>query len=110
MGIESKRQMLERVAYSATTSSHCSKSVPFSAEILNPVRATIRCSGPKVMCQMAEWFVRHGAEKLPVVKVKNKFALEDASKYNGYRDLTLYVLYTGPDNHSIIGEVCTISI
>ena len=42
--------------------------------------------------------------RLKVVRVKNKFAVTDASDYDGYRDLMVCVLYTGSHGLSIIGE------
>ena len=42
---------------------------------------------------------------LPVCRVKNKFAIQDSAEYDGYRDMMLCLLHTGPGGLRIIGEV-----
>ena len=52
---------------------------PLSANILDPVRASIVCSSPGHMIEVAEWFcnsnLNHQSKSvLQVLKVKNKFS------------------------------------
>ena len=47
---------------------------------------------------------------LPVVRVKNKFALPADELKGGYRDLMLSVLYEGQHGLRIIGEIQVLDI
>jgi len=78
---------------------------PLSAQILDPVRASILCPSPRAIIKLAQWIIHNGeSHGLPVVRVKNKFsgASED---YDGYRDLMLSVRYQGAGGLCILGEV-----
>ncbi len=58
---------------------------PLTAQILDPVRASVVCHGPAEMLEAAQWFVENGQpaaldgskrqSRLRVCRVKNKFAL-----------------------------------
>ena len=54
---------------------------PRAACILDPVRATVVCQGPAEMLEVAGWFLSGagGAGRLPVCRVKNKFAHDKES-------------------------------
>jgi len=55
--------------------------LPLAANILDPVRATVVCDGPAEMLEVAQWLLNHGEkEQIPVVRVKNKFAVKDANQ------------------------------
>ena len=56
--------------------------------------------------QVLRWFQEE--EDLPVCRVKNKFA-RTAETEDGYRDLSLAVLYQGTNGLAVIGEVCLLS-
>ena len=56
---------------------------PLTAQILDPVRASVVCQGPAEMLEVAQWFMEDGRPGggechalLPVCRVKNKFALK----------------------------------
>ena len=59
---------------------------PLTAQILDPVRVSVVCQGPAEMLEVAQWFMEDGQAagrggrecrgRLPVCRVKNKFALE----------------------------------
>ena len=56
---------------------------PLTAQILDPVRASVVCQGPAEMLEVAQWFMEDGQPssgechaRLPVCRVKNKFALK----------------------------------
>ena len=87
---------------------------PLSANILDPVRASIVCEGPSQILQVLGWFV--GSESagqhcggpgggFSVVRVKNKFAFPASELVGGYRDLMVCVLFEGSCGLRIIGEV-----
>jgi len=79
---------------------------PLSANILDPVRLSIVCSGPAQILQVAQWFIEaepHYA--LQVCRVKNKFGVPEEALIGGYRDLMLSVVFTGADGLRIIGEI-----
>ena len=72
---------------------------PLAANLLDPVRATIVCRGPARILQAAGWFAAEGpASGLTVRRVKNKFAAGPAAAAaaDGYRDLSLSVVYEAP--------------
>lgn len=81
---------------------------PFAANILDPVRTTLVCDGPRSILNAVQWFTNPSGPAgapLPVVRMKNKFAMEDASEFDGYRDLLICVVHTGKRGLRIIGEV-----
>jgi len=80
---------------------------PLTANILDPVRSTIVCDGPRSILRAVSWFrdTEDQAKPMPVVRCKNKFAFEDVSCYDGYRDLLLSVVYTGQKGLRVIGEI-----
>ncbi len=49
--------------------------------------------------------VYQGGDVLPVVRLKNKFAMSAGELNGGYRDLILSVLYEGQHGLRIIGEI-----
>lgn len=80
--------------------------LPLTACILDPVRASVVCNGPKAILAHVAWFINSGSDfALPSVRIKNKFAMQDSSEYDGYRDLMISVLYTGDKGLRIIGEI-----
>jgi hypothetical protein len=80
---------------------------PLSANILDPVRASIVCDGSDQVVQVARWFTEHEAETgLVVCRLKNTFsAAHDTQALGGYRDLKLFVLFEGAGGLRIIGEI-----
>jgi len=44
-------------------------------------------------------------ERLQVCRIKNGFALPRAEVSDGYRDVKLFLLFTGPGGLRIVGEV-----
>ncbi len=86
---------------------------PLSACILDPVRASVVCSGPSQMLEALSWFVETGSgltdtcqQRLVVCRVKNKFAMAAEELHGGYRDIMVLMVYTEPGSKlRIIGEV-----
>jgi hypothetical protein len=80
---------------------------PLSANILDPVRASIVCCGSDQVMQVARWFTEGEAETgLVVCRLKNSFAAAcDIAASGGYRDLKLFVLFEGASGLRIIGEI-----
>eukprot|EP00960_Hanusia_phi_P062304 765109-Hanusia_phi.AAC.7 len=79
---------------------------PYTANILDPVRVSIVCSGPSHVLQVLRWFVEEEhVTGLGICRVKNKFALPQSMVSDGYRDVSLAVHFTIPDGLSIIGEI-----
>ena len=79
---------------------------PLCANILDPVRLSIVCQGPEHILEILHWFVDNEAVTgLTVCRVKNKFAATGDEVADGYRDLKLCVIFTGPLNLKIIGEI-----
>ncbi len=64
------------------------------------------CRGPREILEHVHWLIEDGERLgLPVVRVKNKFAMENSSEYDGYRDVMLCVLFTGATGLRIICEI-----
>mmetsp|Transcript_16279 Transcript_16279/g.44160 ORF Transcript_16279/g.44160 Transcript_16279/m.44160 type:complete len:773 (+) Transcript_16279:49-2367(+) len=89
---------------------------PLCANILDPVRASIVCSGPKHMLEVFSWLTKSsqqnlgsGIGRLQVCRVKNKFAWPAEALPDGYRDLQLFSLLESGDGQRIIGEIQVIS-
>jgi hypothetical protein len=86
---------------------------PLSACILDPVRASVVCSGPSQILEVLSWFVESGREPtenfqkgLVVRRVKNKFSMAAEEVQGGYRDIMVLMVYTEPRSKlRIIGEV-----
>lgn len=81
---------------------------PLTANILDPIRTTVVCDGPRQILAAVNWFLNNTDPRLPampIVRVKNKFSMEDASEYDGYRDLMICVIHTGKKGLRIIGEI-----
>mmetsp|Transcript_61853 Transcript_61853/g.145475 ORF Transcript_61853/g.145475 Transcript_61853/m.145475 type:complete len:642 (-) Transcript_61853:135-2060(-) len=79
---------------------------PYTGHVLDPVRACVVCRNSKDLLETAKWMLDNGTRcALPAVRVKNKFAVKDSSEYDGYRDLMLSVLHTGPLGLRIVGEL-----
>ena len=85
---------------------------PLSAYILDPVRASVVCSGPSQMLEVLRWFVEIGPGHancqtgLVACRVKNKFAVPAEELHRGYRDIMVLMVYTDPSSKlRIIGEV-----
>mmetsp|Transcript_14218 Transcript_14218/g.30377 ORF Transcript_14218/g.30377 Transcript_14218/m.30377 type:complete len:1807 (+) Transcript_14218:1506-6926(+) len=81
---------------------------PLCAQILDPVRASVVCSGPAQIIEVASWFVSEqnvGGGPLTVCRVKNKFSLANADLVGGYRDLMVCGILEGSGGLRIIGEI-----
>jgi hypothetical protein len=86
---------------------------PFSAYILDPVRASVVCSGPSQILEVLSWFLEAGSghagtfqEGLVVCRVKNKFAIPAEELHGGYRDIMVLMVYTDSSSKlRIVGEV-----
>ncbi len=89
---------------------------PLCANILDPVRASVVCNGPAQILQVFEWFTgwsqsqraicvkadimdekgrAAAALRLPVCRVKNKFAFYKEELVGGYQSIYSYVLPNG---------------
>uniref|UniRef100_A0A7S0M703 Uncharacterized protein n=1 Tax=Cryptomonas curvata TaxID=233186 RepID=A0A7S0M703_9CRYP len=79
---------------------------PLSANILDPVRASIVCEGPSHILQVLNWFFgKHVCHRFSVVRVKNKFAFPTNKLVGGYRDLLVCVVFEGCCGLKIIAEI-----
>ena len=84
---------------------------PLAANILDPIRLSLVTSGPSHMRQVVKWLLdkRHDHQacgpSLTVCRLKNSFALSRSSVPDGYRDIKLFVIFTGNGGLKIIGEV-----
>eukprot|EP00291_Cryptomonas_curvata_P027473 CAMPEP_0172208936 /NCGR_PEP_ID=MMETSP1050-20130122/34795_1 /TAXON_ID=233186 /ORGANISM="Cryptomonas curvata, Strain CCAP979/52" /LENGTH=560 /DNA_ID=CAMNT_0012888675 /DNA_START=1 /DNA_END=1683 /DNA_ORIENTATION=- len=84
---------------------HPSSIWPLCANIMDPVRATIVCSSPAEILQVAGWFSNHEDEtSLIVCRVKNKFSA-NTHVTDGYRDFQMCVVFTDANGLRIIGEI-----
>ena len=79
---------------------------PYSANILDPVRASIVCDGPNEILEAFEWFEPcDSATCLRLCRVKNKFSFKKEDLVGGYRDLMASFIFEGKGNLNIIGEI-----
>jgi hypothetical protein len=79
---------------------------PYSANILDPVRASIVCDGPNEILESFAWFEsRNSATGLRICRVKNKFAFKNEELVGGYRDLMVSFVFEGIGGLNIIGEI-----
>uniref|UniRef100_A0A7S0N6I7 Uncharacterized protein n=2 Tax=Cryptomonas curvata TaxID=233186 RepID=A0A7S0N6I7_9CRYP len=84
---------------------HPSSIWPLCANIMDPVRATIVCSSPAEILQVAGWFSNHEDQtSLIVCRVKNKFSA-NTHVTDGYRDFQMCVVFTDANGLRIIGEI-----
>lgn len=106
--IKSKHRMLDLVEQRGRDGPVVAlEGLPFAADILDPVRASVVCQSPQDILQLAEWLVHTGeSNRMAVVKVRNRFAAGDVDrKEGGNPQLTLHVLFTSSSGLSIIGEI-----
>ena len=79
---------------------------PYSANILDPVRASIVCDGPNEILETFAWFEsRDSATGLRLCRMKNKFAFKNEELVGGYRDLMASFIFEGVGNLNVIGEI-----
>ena len=79
---------------------------PFSANILDPIRASIVCNGPAEIMEVVSWFASNEDETgLRLCRIKNKFAFSDDDLLGGYRDVMVSVIFEGVGGLRIIGEI-----
>jgi hypothetical protein len=79
---------------------------PLCANILDPVRASIVCSGASQILKILSWFTeQQDPAGLPICRMKNKFSFPADLVPDGYRDLQMCVLFQGSSRLSIIGEI-----
>jgi hypothetical protein len=84
---------------------HPAATWPLSANILDPVRASVICCGANQMVQIVQWFVLGGpAVGLRVFRVKNKFA-SASGVVDGYRDVKLCAVFRAACGLGIVGEI-----
>jgi len=77
---------------------------PYSGYILDPVRLSVIVDGPKKILEVFKWFDSLDASSgISVCRVKNKFMSSESE--DGYRDLTICVLFTTSCGMRIIGEI-----
>jgi len=76
---------------------------PLVGSILDPVRCGIIVQNTSHILEVLSWFQDPDCG-LKVVKIKNRYSAK-ADIIDGYRDLTVNVLYKGSANLSIIGEI-----
>ena len=100
--VKTVARMLEKVAEYAQNKD----TWPYSANILDPVRASIVCDGPNEILETFAWFAsRDSATGLRLCRVKNKFAFKTEDLVGGYRDLMVSFVLEGNGNLNIIGEI-----
>ena len=79
---------------------------PLSANILDPIRASIVCDGATAIMEVVGWFTKHGGEAgMRVCRIKNKFSFHQDELVGGYRDLMICLVFTGVSGLRIIGEI-----
>ena len=79
---------------------------PLTANILDPVRLSLVTNGPSHIRQLVRWFLeKPGAFGFTVCRLKNAFALPRSLVHDGYRDVKLFVIFSGPGDLKIIGEI-----
>jgi len=91
---------------------------PLSANILDPVRTSIVCSGgPAQILEVANWIVAgsgatasgqtslKSCAQLTVIRTKNRFSQPRDQVPDGYRDIKLFVAFRGGCGLGIIGEI-----
>ncbi len=79
---------------------------PLAANILDPVRLSLVTNGPSHLLQVVQWFLETpGNAGLTVCRLKNMFALPRGLVPDGYRDIKLFILFSGPNDLKLIGEV-----
>ncbi len=79
---------------------------PLCANILDPIRASIVCCGPRQVLRVLSWLLeQQDPAGLKICRVKNKFAFSAPHAGDGYRDLQICVLFKGSSGLSIIGEI-----
>lgn len=102
--VKTVERMREKLNEYATRPDACR---PLTAHILDPIRVTICCEGPRDILTVLNWFLDNNSAQfsVPVIKIKNKFGMEDANDYDGYRDLMVNVLYTGYRGLRVIAEI-----
>ena len=61
------------------------------------------CHNTSQILEIYKWFEDERKTRLPICRVKNKFAMQTVP--DGYRDLTLCVIFTGECGLKIIGEI-----
>ena len=98
--IKTIARMREKVAEYA----RANEKWPHSANILDPVRASIVCDSPSEILEAFEWF-RSGNPGLQLCRLKNKFAYQREDLVGGYRDLMASYVFEGACGLRIIGEV-----
>ena len=83
---------------------------PLAANILDPVRCTVVCSGPARMAEVVRWLLAAGDE-LPAVRLRNKFSWPVGAVEDGYRDVNVSVVATHPvAGLRIIGEIQVVTL
>ena len=98
----------KRICFRRYAPPHPAAVWPFCANILDPVRLSLVVEGPARLLEVAMLFT--AAEDdcttgLPVLRVKNLFALSRAEVPDGYRDIKLFVTFIGSNGLGIIGEI-----
>jgi len=79
---------------------------PLTAHITDPVRLSVVCSGPSDVMQTVRLFVDTQSQTgLTVCRIKNKFLCSDFEAEDGYRDVTVNVLFEAENGLKIIGEI-----
>jgi hypothetical protein len=104
---------LIQICFSRYAPPHPAAVWPLCANILDPVRLSLVVEGPARLLDVAMLFT--GAEDdcttgLPVLRVKNLFALSRSEVPDGYRDIKLFVAFTGSNGLGIIGEIQVCSL
>eukprot|EP00960_Hanusia_phi_P015859 467414-Hanusia_phi.AAC.2 len=99
--LKTKERMLQKLCKYANPAQQVRW--PFSGRILDCVRASVVCHNSSQILEIYKWFEDDKSTKLPICRVKNKFAMQTVP--DGYRDLTLCVIFTGESGLKIIGEI-----
>jgi len=100
--VKSKARISQKLFKYADPHLHCVW--PYSGYILDPVRLSVIVDGPKKILEVFKWFDDLDASSgISVCRVKNKFMPSESQ--DGYRDLTICVLFTTTCGMRIIGEI-----
>ena len=79
---------------------------PRTANILDPIRLTLSCNGPQHVLETVRWFLQsQDTTGLTVCRIKNKFLLPEHEVTDGYRDVTLNVLFKDASGLAVICEI-----
>ncbi|EKX31913.1 hypothetical protein GUITHDRAFT_121912 [Guillardia theta CCMP2712] len=98
--IKTRERMHDKLSKYTNEAYKCSW--PYCARILDPIRVSVVCEGPQYLLEVYRWFSAPDTG-MPICRVKNKF--DPGYLSDGYRDLTLCVVFTDDLGLRIIAEI-----